>query len=181
MTLPATDHTSPLFTPLRSFQPLLSAARRFQENRSEADFDATSADILACMPREHRATLEHLLRFLALVAAHSEVNSMDSENLSRVFAPTIMWAREGSDAAAAAGGGSPETAQQMALVELTLSKVAVQQLLRRFTVPPSTAATGADSAAAVSSPTVGDSAEGFKLNAKMLSRLGGGRTGRDSN
>lgn len=180
MTLPATDHTYPLFTPLRSFQPLLSAARRFQESRSEADFDATSADILACMPREHRATLEHLLRFLALVAAHSEVNSMDSENLSRVFAPTIMWAREGSDAAAV-GGGSPETAQQMALVELTLSKVAVQQLLRKFTVPPSTAASGADSAAAVSSPTVGDSAEGFKLNAKMLSRLGGGRTGRDSN
>ena len=139
------------------------------------------------MPREHRATLEHLLRFLALVAAHSEVNSMDSENLSRVFAPTIMWACEGSDAAAA--GGSPEAAQQMALVELTLSKVAVQQLLRRFTIPPAAAAgadsdtaTATDASSLASSSAAGNGAEveGFKLNAKMLSRLGGGRTGRDS-
>jgi hypothetical protein len=41
----------------------------------------------------HRACVKTLLDFLALVAAHSDVNKMGLTNLAVVFAPTLFYVR----------------------------------------------------------------------------------------
>jgi len=156
----------------------MAAARKFQENKSEEQCRETFSDILACMPIQHSSTLKHLLKFLSEVEANSEVNSMDAENIARIFAPTIMWDRTTSGPTpAAAAPVSTEAMQQdllRAATELNMNKIVVKQLLKLYAAESVGQSTrGGDASVAAEEQSVGP-----VLNAKMLSRLAaGGRRG----
>lgn len=152
---------------MNSYQPLLAAAK----NMSEEQFPDCLVNVTECMPVAHSATLKHLMTFLSEVASHSEINSMDTENIARIFAPTIMRSQEGdtystqtAPGAAPAPLVSAEVMQQdlmKAATELNLCKIVVQRMLKA----------NGDSV----SPTAGENAAAslpeLQLNAKMLSRL----------
>jgi hypothetical protein len=119
--------------------PSAAATRCYQENKDVAAWDEALQEILACMPLPHSSTLQHLLSFLVEVSEYSADNSMDRENLSRIFAPTLMRAAAGSGDAASslkaggAAGTSMETLQLDLLVaaaELNLCKVSVELLMQ---------------------------------------------------
>jgi len=184
------SNSPPLSLPpsLHSYQPLLAAARKFQENKSEEQFRETSSEIQACMPAEHSCTLSHLLRFLCEVEANSEANSMDAENLSRIFAPTIMWSREEAAAAApaaagaagaGAGAGAAAAMQQdlmRAATELNLCKIVVAQLLKQHAAAVAAAAgAGRSGDAGGRGQSTASGEEGPALDPKVLSRLQAGR------
>jgi len=158
----------------------MAAARKFQENKSEDQCRETFSDILACMPVQHSSTLKHLLKFLCEVEANSEVNSMDAENIARIFAPTIMWDRTTSVPAPAAAAAplSTEAMQQdllRAATELNMNKIVVKQLLKLYAAESvGQSARGGDASVAAEE----EQSAGPVLNAKMLSRLAaGGRRG----
>ena len=82
------------------------------------------------------------MSFLTDVSTHSAENSMDMENLSRIFAPTLMRPADGpggtggrASPPTAAGGSSSMEAMQLDLIkaaaELNLCKVAVDLMLQR--------------------------------------------------
>ncbi|KAL8572977.1 hypothetical protein ACOMHN_013953 [Nucella lapillus] len=70
------------------YKPLLDTIKK--DNLSEAEMVKQMKDILSGLPPAHFHTLKYLTTHLAKVIEHRGKNMMSAENLSIVFAPTLM-------------------------------------------------------------------------------------------
>lgn len=100
---------------------LLSLTRKFEKDHNIDEWHSSVAPLLSSMPECHFSTLQHLLRFLALVTMECSVNEMTVENVSRVFAPTLFPEKP------------LDTANPMlAFADVQLQKIILTQLITKY-------------------------------------------------
>jgi len=71
------------------YEPIVKLATRYSTDNNDQAFLAALNELLATIPKENRALLMYVLRYLAKFEAYVHLNKMNRANMSIVFAPNL--------------------------------------------------------------------------------------------